>query len=78
VVPELNWANIVFEFSLFNQNFWTAEENSRTYLHALMTHRPREFAPNAQESPLIPLGIQRRQVEVTAGCLEPGDRLRSE
>ena len=35
-----------------------------------MKHGPREFAPKAQESSLIPLGIQRRQVEVTVGCLE--------
>ena len=35
-----------------------------------MTHGPRESAPKAQESSLMPLGIQRRQVEVTVGCLE--------
>ena len=33
-----------------------------------MTHGPREFAPKAQESSLIPLGIQRRQVEVGTDC----------
>ena len=43
-MPEPNWANIVLEFSLINQNFLTADENSRTDPHDLVGHRP--YVPN--------------------------------